>query len=72
MRYNLTDKQEMFFNKLKELMALKKSPTFQEIADFVGTSKSNTYRYMHQLRARGWIAFQDKMSRTIVILEDKA
>lgn len=46
------------------------APSLQQLADELGTHKSNVHRALHMARAAGLIHFQSHASRTIVILTD--
>ena len=45
------------------------SPSYQEIADNIGTVKSNIHRYVVQLEKRGYVVLGEGLHRTIALSE---
>ena len=68
----LTERQEFVFNKIKEYIQLNGySPTIRELCQLCGvTSTATIFMHLLKLKDKGYIDYEERKFRTIVILKE--
>lgn len=69
MKSKLTDKQQAVYDYVKSRIESGMPPTYQEVADEIGTVRNAAYCHMLAIEKKGWLEITAGISRGIRIVE---